>query len=77
MPGGSCFNTVCEIAVTWAFAISITDGLPAGAAACRTGQGAPCTYQDDDGEMVTCVTPTGFTVAADKNLATENAGCTP
>jgi nitrate/TMAO reductase-like tetraheme cytochrome c subunit len=50
---------------------------PAGAAACQTGQGAPCTYQDDDGEMVTCVTPTGFNVAADKNLATENAGCTP
>jgi nitrate/TMAO reductase-like tetraheme cytochrome c subunit len=50
---------------------------PAAAAACQTGLGSPCTYQDDDGEMVTCVTPTGFNVAADKTLATQNAGCSP
>jgi hypothetical protein len=49
----------------------------AAAASCTTTEGTPCTYQDDDGEPVTCVTPTGFNVGADKNLATQNAGCTP
>jgi len=34
------------------------------------------TYEED-GEPVTCVSATGFNVAADKNLAIENAGCTP
>lgn len=29
------------------------------------------------GQPVTCVSPTAFNVAADKYLATENAGCTP
>jgi hypothetical protein len=31
----------------------------------------------ENGEPVTCVSATGFNVAADKNLATQNAGCTP
>jgi hypothetical protein len=31
----------------------------------------------EDGEPVACVSATGFNVAADKYLATENAGCTP
>jgi hypothetical protein len=49
---------------------------PAAAAACQTTQGTPCTYEED-GVPVTCVSTTGFNVAADKFLATENAGCTP
>lgn len=35
------------------------------------------TYVDDLGERVTCVSATDFNVGADKNLAIENAGCTP
>lgn len=35
------------------------------------------TYQDDDGEQVTCVSDTALNVAADKFLAPENAGCSP
>jgi hypothetical protein len=35
------------------------------------------TYQDVDGEEVTCVSPTAFNVAADKFLAEENPGCSP
>jgi hypothetical protein len=38
---------------------------------------ANLTYFDDDGQRVTCVSATDFNVGADKNLATENAGCTP
>jgi hypothetical protein len=34
------------------------------------------TYEEN-GEPLTCVSATGFNVAADKNLATENAGCSP
>jgi hypothetical protein len=49
---------------------------PAAAAACRTTEGTPCTYQEE-GDTVTCVSATGFNVAADTFAATENAGCTP
>jgi hypothetical protein len=49
---------------------------PAAASSCLTTQGTPCTYVEQ-GEPVTCVSATGFNVAADKNLATANAGCTP
>jgi len=48
----------------------------AAAASCRTTNGSPCVYEEN-GEPVTCVTPTGFNVAADKYLATENADCSP
>ncbi|HEY3822356.1 MAG TPA: multiheme c-type cytochrome [Polyangiaceae bacterium] len=47
--------------LTWTPAEAMTEGL---------------TYEEN-GEPVTCVSATGFNVAADKNLATENAGCTP
>jgi hypothetical protein len=50
---------------------------PAAAAACQTTNGSPCTYTDVDGVPVTCVSATGFNVAADKFLAVENAGCSP
>jgi hypothetical protein len=48
--------------VTWTPAAATASGL---------------TYTDDDGQPVTCVSATNFNVAADKFLATENAGCTP
>ena len=47
--------------LTWTAAEASTEGL---------------TYVEN-GEPVTCVSATGFNVAADKNLATQNAGCTP
>jgi len=41
-----------------------------------TASTATLTYLEE-GEPVACVSATGFNVAADKNLATENAGCSP
>jgi hypothetical protein len=74
--GGDLDGSVVAAMPTFDVAPLLT-WTPAAAAACQTGQGTPCTYQDDDGEMVTCVSATGFNVAADKFLATENAGCSP